>query len=73
MVTINIDPDNIIKRYQLGYVTSSIDELILTIKTLFNDPTLRKYFGENGLNYVNHEHYTETISGQYLKLLKRII
>lgn len=56
VVSLKVDPDNIIKNRNLGFHSGTFRQLVMDVTTLFSNEKLRKTMGENARNYVEREH-----------------
>lgn len=60
VVSLNVDPDEIICTYRLGFHSRTFDQLVEDVGVLLNNSELRKEMGLNGKNYVTREHDLRT-------------
>ena len=67
------DPDDVVKRYELGFHVKSIGEAVQSIKELMQNPSLRKRMGINIRRYVEKNHNIETTVNLYEKLFKYLL
>ena len=72
VVSLNIDPDEIICDYKLGLHSKSFEQMVRDVKLLLGDGNLRRELGENGRHYVEQEHKLETVADQYVELFRGI-
>lgn len=72
VISLNIDPDEVICKYNLGFHSNSFDELVTDIRLVANNPQLRELLGKNGRMYVKNEHDLKIIVNKYLVALDNI-
>lgn len=65
IISLNIDPDEIISKYKLGYHSKSFEKMMEDIRRLVQDETLRKKMGNNGRKYVEENHDIKKMADQY--------
>jgi len=65
VVSLNIDPDEIICKYSLGYHSKEFKRLIQDVKELVYDKSKREYMGKKGREYVEKEHEIGTVIDKY--------
>ena len=69
VMSLNVDPDEIICNNKLGFHSKTIQQLIQDIKTIMLDDNLRKEMGINGKKYVELNHDLKKIVHQFEELL----
>jgi glycosyltransferase involved in cell wall biosynthesis len=69
VVSLNVDPDEVICKKKLGYHSKTIEQLILDVNTLFFDEDLRREMGTNAKKYVEQNHDLEKIASEFEKLI----
>lgn len=69
VVSLNVDPDEIICKYKLGFHSKTMENLANNLMDLLNNEELRMQMGLNGLNYVESEHNMDNIIEEFIKLL----
>lgn len=83
VISLNIDPDDIIKKFKLGFVLTNINKImeislnhtelaalfIEPIERLLNDKVLRNEMGKRGSEYVAKIHSPEVTIPQFIKAL----
>lgn len=69
VVSLNVDPDEIICKYNLGFHSKTMDNLAHDIKVLLSDELLRTNMGLNGRRYVEREHNMEDIVRKFSEVL----
>lgn len=70
VVSLNIDPDEIICRLKLGFHSRDFHRMVDDTKILLNNKDLRDEIGRNGRNYVEREHDIDTITNKYAILFR---
>ena len=65
VVSLKIDPDGVIGKYRLGFVTQNISELITAVTSLINNRKIRQSMGVNCVKYVKDYHTPEVINKSY--------
>lgn len=68
VVTLEIDPDDVIKKYQLGFCTRDLEKMVQVVQSLLRNPSQLAELGGNGFRYVRQEHAPEVIVGKYQNL-----
>lgn len=71
VVSLNVDPDGVIKRHQLGFHSDTLPQLISDVKLLLVNCSLRKQMGENAYRYVAEEHNIEKTADSLERLIAR--
>lgn len=56
VVSLNIDPDEIIDGYGLGFHSGSFENMVRDVQSLMEDKDLNKQLGHNGREYVKKNH-----------------
>jgi glycosyltransferase involved in cell wall biosynthesis len=72
VVSLNVDPDEIICKYKLGFHSKTVEQMVRDVETLLKDEKLREEMGVNGRKYVEQEHNLTNIVREYIKLFKHI-
>jgi glycosyltransferase involved in cell wall biosynthesis len=67
VVSLNVDPDEVICKYSLGYHSRTFETLIENVKTLVYDKRTREVMGRNGRRYLECEHEISKVVDKYLK------
>lgn len=67
VVSLNVDPDEIICKYSLGYHSKTFEILIENVKTLLQNERIREFMGRNGRKYLEKEHEIGKVVDNYLK------
>lgn len=66
VVSLNVDPDEVICKYSLGYHSRTFEKLIENVKTLIYDKRTRDVMGRNGRTYLENEHEISKVVNKYL-------
>lgn len=72
VISLNIDPDEIICRKKLGLHSLTLKQMIADIKLLAFNSDLREKYGQNGKKYVKEEHDINRITNQFREILKKL-
>lgn len=72
VVSLNVDPDDIICKNKLGFHSKTFDQMVTDIKLLLKDERLREEMGMNGRKYVEQEHNIKKIVKKYIKLFEEV-
>jgi glycosyltransferase involved in cell wall biosynthesis len=72
VISLNVDPDEIICDKKLGFHSKSFEQLLLDIKTLFYNDDLRKEIGMNTKKYVEENHDLKKIATEFEKLIESL-
>ncbi len=73
VVSLNIDPDEIICNIKLGFHSKTFEQLILDVKRLLHDKQLRDEMGRNARAYVEREHDISNLIPKYEKLFSDLV
>lgn len=73
VVSLNIDPDGIIKKYSMGYHSRTFDQMVKDINKILENEELRECMGKNGRRYVEKNHSTKIITDKYEKIIDEIL
>jgi glycosyltransferase involved in cell wall biosynthesis len=73
VVSLNVDPDGIIRRYKLGFCSKTFVHLVSDVTKLLECKELREKMGENGRKYVESEHNPLKIVRQYITLFEELV
>ncbi len=61
VVSLNIDPDDVIKRFELGFHSREFRQLVIDLKNLIDDHCLRERFGRIAHEFASREYSMENI------------
>lgn len=73
VVSLNVDPDEIICKYKLGFHSRTFEQMVIDVETLLRNKKLRKELGMNGREYVEREHDINKIVERYAKVFERLL
>ena len=73
VVSLNIDPDEIICEHELGFHSGSFEQMIEDVRLLLRDGEARKRLGENGRRFVENDHNLNIVVEQYVKLFSQVV
>jgi glycosyltransferase involved in cell wall biosynthesis len=71
--TIEIDPDGIIERHDIGRVTGSIDGLVSEVRALIADPDARREMSKRARRYVEENHDVKDRGNDYIRLFRELL
>jgi glycosyltransferase involved in cell wall biosynthesis len=69
VVSLSIDPDEIICHFKLGFHSKTVEQMINDINCLLEDNSIRNEMGNNGRNYIREHHDVKKIAPQFIELL----
>lgn len=72
-VSLNIDPDGVIERYNLGRLSKTFEKLVEDVGFLLQKPDLRGRFGHNAINYTAENHAQDVVVNQYIDLFNDLL
>jgi len=72
VVSLDIDPDEIICEHKLGLHSKSFEQMVTDVKLLLGDGKVRREIGENGRDYVEQEHDLKGVVEQYVELFRQL-
>lgn len=73
VVSLTVDPDDVIKRHNLGRVSRTLENMIGDIGELYGDTALCDTLGENAHSYVYKYHSLESSVSGYCNLFEDLI
>jgi len=73
VVSLNIDPDNVIGSYGLGFHSKTFEKMVEDIKTLLGDGKLRNQMGENSRRYTEENHDLKEVVKKHIAVFKRLV
>ena len=73
VVSLNVDPDEIICKYKLGFHSRTFEQMVEDVKLLLEDEKLMKERGMNGRKYVEREHDLKKTVEEYIKLFETMM
>ena len=65
VVSLNIDPDQVIQKEQIGFFSGTFEQLLKDVTTLVEDEQLREKMGKKGRIYVEREHDIHEVVKRY--------
>jgi glycosyltransferase involved in cell wall biosynthesis len=68
VISLNIDPDNVIKIYKLGFHSLNLEQMIFDVRTLLENKELRNEIGRNCRRYVEENHNIEEIVKKHIEV-----
>lgn len=72
VISLNVDPDEVICKYKLGFHSKTFEKMIEDVKLLLKDEKLREEMGINGRKYVEREHDINKIVEEYIKVFEAL-
>jgi glycosyltransferase involved in cell wall biosynthesis len=69
VISLNVDPDEVICKKKIGFHSKTIEQLILDINTLYSNEELRKEMSINAKRYVEENHDLKKIASEFEELL----
>ena len=69
ILSLNINPDNIIDNYEMGLYTKDIDEFYANFHKLANDLDMRKRMGTNARKYLEENHDQDAILEEFKAII----
>jgi len=70
VVSLNVDPDEVICKYKLGFHSKNKEKMIEDLITLIENKKLRKEFGMNGRKYVEYNHSFSVVIEKYQEIIE---
>lgn len=72
-VTLNFDPDNLIKKYKMGFHSKNFDQLVKDVRYLIENDNIREKMGRNARKYAVENHDIEKVGKRYLEIFEELI
>lgn len=72
VISLYVDPGDVIKTNQLGLVSKTFDKFKEDVKRIGKDTELREIIKTNAFTYLKKEHNTETIIHQYKEVIESL-
>jgi len=69
VISLNVDPDEVIRNEKLGLHSKTFEQIILDIKNLLHNDELREKMGMNARKYVEQNHDAKKIANQFEQLI----
>ena len=73
VITLNCDPDNIIKSQRIGFHSGSFEQLVKDVRCLIENEDERKKMGVKARMYAIKSHDIEKIEKKYFKVFERLV
>lgn len=72
VVSLDINPDDIIRRYGLGRISKTVDQLKRDVRELLNNNALREEIGKNSKKYILEHHHPDVIARKLAGIFEAI-
>lgn len=72
-VSLNIDPDGVIERYNLGRLSKTFKRFVQDIEILSQESDLRRQLGDNAIRYTAENHAQDVVVNQYIHLFNDLL
>ena len=69
-VSLNVDPDDIIKKDKLGFYSGSFEQMVKDVRFLAENKEVREEMGRNARRYAIREHDIKKIVPKYIELFQ---
>ena len=73
VVTLNCDPDDVIKNHKIGFHSGSFQQLTKDVRYLIENEDVRREMGKNAREYALKNHDIKNIGKMYLKVFERLV
>ena len=73
IVSLNVDPDDIIRKNTLGFHSGSFEQMVKDVKFLIENEKVRQEMGRNAREYAIREHDIEKILPKYVELIEKMV
>ena len=73
VVSLNVDPDDILVRECIGFHSKTFEQLVLDVQRLLDDTTLRNKMGLKAREYASEHHTFEKNTSKILELMSKSI
>lgn len=73
VVSLNVDPDNVIKNYKLGFHSETFNQLVKDIKTLLENERLRDEISENCRRYTEENHDIKEVVKKHIEVINSLV
>ncbi len=73
VVSLNVDPDNVIARHKLGFHSKTFDQLVKDIQTLLENERLRDEISENCRRYTEKNHDIKEVVKRHIEVISRLV
>lgn len=72
VISLNVNPNNIIERYQLGFHSKSLNNMIQDLKKLIHNSELQRVISLNAKKYILLNHDVKKITQDYIKIIEKL-
>jgi glycosyltransferase involved in cell wall biosynthesis len=72
-VSLNVDPDDLIKKNKLGFHSGSFEQMVKDVRFLIEDKKVREEMGRNARKYALREHDIKKIVPKYVELFEKVV
>jgi len=72
VVSLNVDPDEIICQHQLGFHSNTFDQMLKDVKLLIGNEALRREMAERGRRYVEQKHDAGKVVPKYIRFFEQL-
>ena len=73
VVSLNIDPDNVINRYKTGFHSKTFKQLVEDVKTLLGNEKLRHQMGQNSRRYTEENNDIKQVVKKHIEVFERLV
>ena len=73
VLSLNIDPDNVIKRFELGWVARNLNEIISHLNFVSENPVKVRQKGKSAISHVISAHNQNNIAAEYLNIFTSLL
>lgn len=71
-VSLNVDPDDVIKNYKLGFHSGSFVQMVKDVRFLVENEEVKQEMGRNARKYALREHDVKKIVPKYIELFQSL-
>jgi len=72
-VSLNVDPDDMIKKNKLGFHSGSFEQMVKDVRFLIENKKVREEMGRNAKKYALREYDIEKNAPKYVELFERMV
>lgn len=72
-ISLNVDPDEVICEYKLGFHSKTFEQMVSDVKLLLDDDELREKKGMNARKYAEKEHNIKKIVKEYEGVFEELV
>ena len=73
VVSLNVDPDDLLKRYEIGLHSKTFEQLVKDVRYLVENEDVRKEMGKRAREYAVEHHDIEKIGKRYLEVFEELV